>query len=160
MAITMGMEEVIEEIRTLLREPQETTVENPWNYAAAELTPQIRSSLRHLRVSGLNLLATMDDAGAFVTDPTEIEGVLISLFVAERLISGDLIQKLLEGELGIYLNAGGDVIDTKTATLAFRSAADRLRYRYDTLVQVSVANNPISTVAGAFLYGGPCPYRA
>lgn len=158
--MTMTKAEVIEEIRALVREPQEATVDNPWNYAEAELITQVRSALRHLRVFGINVQGSIDEQGEFVSLPTESEGVMIALFVAERLISGDLIQKLLDGELGIYLNAGGDVIDTKTATTAFRDAAKNLRARLDGLTGVALATNPSPNMVGAALFGGPTPYMA
>lgn len=156
----MTKAETIEEIRALLREPQRDTVSDPWNYRELDLVVEIRSALRNLHVMGLAPAVTMDESGTFASDPTETEGVLISLFVAERLISGDLIQKLIDGELGIYLNAGGDVIDTKTATIAFKEAAARIRDRFDTIISVGLATKDGSVPVAAAVFGCQSPYMA
>jgi hypothetical protein len=159
--MTMNKAEVLEEIRTLLREPQVETVENPWNYGDLDLSPQVRSALRNMRTMGLAALDGVTYGGdpeEFSRPLTEPEGMMLSLFVAHRLLAGDLVQKLLEGELGIYLNAGGDVIDTKTATRAFREVADHYHARLESMIAVAVANDPQSSAAA--LYGGPKPYMA
>lgn len=156
----MTKAETIEEIRALLREPQRDTVADPWNYRDLDLVVEIRSALRNLHVVGLAPTVTMDEAGVFGSDPTETEGVLIALFVAERLLSGDLIQKLIDGELGIYLNAGGDVIDTKTATIAFKDAATRIRDRFDTIISVGLATSAGGVPIAAAVFGCQYPYMA
>lgn len=156
----MTKAELFEEIRSLLREPQIETVSDPWLYSDEDLEVQVRSALRHLRVLGLSVQAVWDEnLKDFTTLPTEREGILIALIVAERLLTGDLIQKLYDGELGTYINAGGDVIDTKTATRAFQAAADRFRERIDLMVAVVNARDGNGEHVAA-LFGGPTPYMA
>jgi hypothetical protein len=159
--MTMTKAEVYEEIRTLLREPQAATTENPWNYLDADLEPQVRSALRNMRNMGLTALSEVTFTGdplEFSRALTEAEGLMLSLFVAHRLLNGDLIQKLLEGELGIYLNAGGDVIDTKTATKAFKDAADDYKQQMTSLLAVALATGTNATAA--FVFGDPFPYMS
>lgn len=123
-----------EEIRALLREPQVQSVADPWEYKDQDFVPQVRSAIRHLAARGVLVVAVMDTNGEFTTDPAEKEGLLIALFVADRLLSGDLIQKLKDGELGIYFKSGVDIIDTRQAERAFGVAATRYRDDFQALL--------------------------
>jgi len=159
--MTMSKPEVYEEIRSLLREPQTDSVADPWNYTDGEIGVQVTSGLRNLRTMGVISLndVTFTIEGGFNRALSEAEGIMLCLFVAQRLLSGDLVQKLLEGELGIYLNAGGDVIDTKTATRTFRETADSYQHRFDGMVAVATALTPTLDPYAA-IFGGPHPYMA
>lgn len=135
----MSVEELYEEIRALLREAQVSKVSDPWKYTDEDFVPQTRSALRSLRVRGLLVEGDMDRDGVFVTDPSEIEGLLIAYFVAERLVTGDLLQKLADGELGLVFKTGPDLIDTKTATRSFEDFGKRWRMEFDTLLAIAMA---------------------
>lgn len=145
----MDKTEIYAEIRALLREPQAATTTNPWTYVDADLAPQVRSALRHLRVKGLTVTGVFDATGNFTTEATETEGMLISLFVAERLIVGDLMQKLNEGELGVIFKAGSDMIDTKQAATSFEKMASRYRTEFQTLLTIALASGA-DTTSGVF----------
>jgi hypothetical protein len=136
----MTKDEIYEEIRSQLREAQEATVTTPWRYDDKDLVPQIRSALRYLRTVGLPVLAVMDTSGTFETDPTETEGLLIALRVVNRLLTGDLMRKLLDGELGVVFRTGSDLIDTKTASTVFESASSRSGEEFDRLLTIALAN--------------------
>lgn len=147
----MTKAEIFEEIRALLREPQAGTVERPWNFTDADIVPQIRSALRHLRTRGLATTGVMDMRGEFTTVPaTEREGALIALFVAEKLVSGDLIQKLHDGELGVVFRAGSDMIDTKEAAKSFQKVATTYREEFQILLTIGLTDAD----GGTATYGG------
>lgn len=135
----MNEAELYEEIRALLREAQVSKVSDPWKYTDEDFVPQTRSALRNLRVRGLLVEGAMDSDGIFTTEPTEIEGLLIAYFVAERLVSGDLLQKLADGELGMVFKTGPDLIDTKTATRSFEDFGKRWRMEFDALLAIAMA---------------------
>jgi len=138
----MQKAEVYEEIRALLREPQVNTVTKPWNYRDEDIVPQIRSALRYLRTgSGLAaVVGAMDATGTFAPEPTDMEGMLIALFVAHRLIGGDLTQKLAAGELGVLFKTGGDTIDTKQASSEFQKVASAYADRFNVMLAIALAN--------------------
>lgn len=135
----MNETDIFEEIRAILREPQVSSVANPWNYTDADLIPQVRSAIRNLRARGYAAEAEMGADGVFVTEPSETEGMLLCYFVAERLLSGDLLQKLMDGELGVVFKAGADMIDTKTSAMSFSAAGDRFRDEFRTLLAIAMA---------------------
>lgn len=132
----MGQDELYEEIRALLFEAQVDTVDKPWHYHDDELTFQVRSALRYLRAVGVSTDAEVDVDGTFTTSPTETIGTLLAYIVASRLLNGDLIQKLLEGEIGIHFRAGRDVMDTKTAAHAFREKASQYKVEAEALMTI------------------------
>lgn len=136
----MDRDELFEEIRSLLLEPQQATVTNPWHYEDADLIPQIRSALRYLRVAGVNVSATMALDGTITGDLTETQGILLSTFVGERLILGDLIQKLADGELGSYFKAGSDVLDNRDAATYFTKVADTYRLDFQAVLSIALSN--------------------
>lgn len=150
--MTITKAELYEEIRALLREPQASTVDTPWFYDDDALTIQVRSALRHLRVLGLATGIDLTPDGVFNTDPEESLGVLLALYVSSSLLTGDLVRKLADGELGIYLNAGGDVIDTKTATIAFKETANGYQQRFEMMLTVVLT---ASTDEASSVYSGP-----
>jgi hypothetical protein len=135
----MTKDEVFEEIRAALNEAQVNTVSKPWHYTDVDIVPQVRSALRNMRIIGIPTLADMDPSGDFTTEPTELEGVLIALFVANRLLSGDLMQKLLDGELGVIFKSGPDMMDTKMAAAGFQQSADKFMFRFDVLVAIALS---------------------
>jgi hypothetical protein len=150
----MNKLELYEEIRALLREPQQATTSNPWNYTDTDFAPQVRSALRHMRAKGLTVVGVMDAAGQFSTAPTEREGMIIALFVADRLISGDLMQKLQDGELGVVFKTGSDLIDTKQAAREFSSTASAYRTEFQTLMAIALADG---VNANSSVYSGTVP---
>lgn len=136
----MDRDELFEEIRTLLREPQTATVANPYRYTDLDLVPQIRSALRYLRTTGVPSDAVMDTTGTLTTEPDETEGMLIAFRVAAMLLSGDLIKKLNDGELGVLFKAGPDTLDTKTATKSFETAAASYQQEFQKLLTIVLAD--------------------
>lgn len=142
----MTRADIEEEIRAFLREAQAPTVEKPWNYTSADFTPQIRSALRHLGIAyqavlpGAAPTAVMAADGSFTTEPGDSEGLLIAYFVAARLLNGDLVQKLMDGELGIIFKTGSDYMDTTQASRSFKEMADYAQLKYDALLVMTLAN--------------------
>lgn len=119
----MTKAELFEEIRALLLEPQVNTVEDPWVYIDEDLEVQVRSALRRIKAIGVTTDAVMASDGTLDPEPTEAVGLLVAYSVVSSLLRGDLMQKLLEGELGVLWRAGGDMLDTKTGAREFSSAA-------------------------------------
>lgn len=149
----MDKASLFEEIRTLLKEAQVNTVSKPWAYTDVDLTLQVRSAIRHLKAIGVpSLTAVMSPTGQLTTEPTDAQGVLIALYVVHNLLEGDLIHKLVEGELGVYWRAGPDIIDTKTAGGEFTKAANRLASRYETLLTIELTG---AIDASASVFGEP-----
>jgi hypothetical protein len=136
----MTKDEIYEEIRTQLREAQESVVTSPWKFGDKDFVPHIRSALRHLRAVGVVTTGVMGTDGEFSADPGEIEGLLIVHLLVGRLLTGELTRKLLDGELGVVFRSGGDMLDTKTATTAFREVATQAKEQYDSLLTVALAN--------------------
>jgi hypothetical protein len=135
----MTRDELFEEIRVLLGEPQANLVDNPWEYSDLDLVPHIRSAIRHCRMKGVRMLAVISTDGDLTSAPTEGEGVLIALRVAGSLLKGDLLQKLLDGELGIYFRAGPDIVDTRDGAADFRRAADRYEGEFERALGIMLA---------------------
>lgn len=137
----MTKSELFEEIRNLLREPQINTVSQPWLYTDQELTLQVRSAIRHLSVLGVqSFTAVMTTDGALTSEPTAEQGLLIALYVVQRLLVGDLTNKLLQGDLGIYFRAGSDIIDSKTAAGEFQKAATGYKAEYERLLTMVLSD--------------------
>lgn len=136
----MDREELFEEIRELLRDIQEGTVEDAWEYSDEILIPQVRSALRHIRVRGVVTDAEMDREGDFTTEPTEDVGLLIALRVASRLLTGDLTTRLMDGELGTYFRAGPDIIDTRNVVQFFERSAKGLQEEYQELLTMLLSD--------------------
>lgn len=144
----MGLDEVREEIRSLIREPQLNVSANPWEYDNNDLIIQIRSALRRLRLYGITT-ATVDKDGTLTGTLDDVTGLLLASYVAFKLINGDLTQKLLDGELGLVFRAGTDMIDTKTATIHFREVASDYKDEYDALLAIALTSSDgISQVFG------------
>lgn len=152
----MNKDEIYEEIRALLREPQVGTVENPWRYDDYDLEIMCKSALRNLRIKGIPVTSAFTHEGELEPIPSETEGVLIALFVASRLLTGDLTQKLMDGELGIYFKAGPDVIDTQTVARHFHTVADKYDREFRTMLTVALTN---LDGGDANVYGKPTPYN-
>lgn len=137
----MTKAELIEEVRSLLREAQLDTVSKPWHYTDVDFVPQIRSALRFLRTRGLAVAGVMDKDGTFSVEPAdEMEGSLIALFVAAKLVSGDLTQKLADGELGVIFKAGSDLIDTRSAAQSFSKTATEFYDQFQSLLTIALTN--------------------
>lgn len=136
----MDKEELYGEIRALLREPQTSTALQPWTYADRDFVPLVRSALRQLRVRGLTVTGAMDGTGEFTENPTEMEGMMIAYYVADHLLSGDLIAKLNDGELGVTFKSGSDLIDTKQAAKSFEKSASLFRDEFQTLLTIALTD--------------------
>lgn len=147
----MGKAEIFEEIRTRLKEPQQEIGAEVWRYDDVELIRQVRSSLRTLRALGVNTDAVMSEEGVLDPSPTDNVGMLIALDVCQRLLSGDLTQKLLDGEIGTYFRVGPDIIDTKTAMTAFQKHGQRLVDEFERLLVMVLAD----TNDGTAFFGEP-----
>lgn len=154
----MDKAELIEEIRALLREPQEHLVSQPWTYIETEFYPQIRSAMRHLTAKGVATanIGAMATDGSLTSEPSARCGVLIALAVANRLLTGDLMRKLRDGEMGVIFRAGSDFIDTKQAAKGFETAASNYQQDFDTLLAIELANAD----GGDKFFGPPEPQMA
>lgn len=130
----MDKAELLEEIRGLLMEPQVETVEEPYHYPDDILIVQIRSAIRHLISLGVPIEVTVSTAGVFSDDLPDTHGLLVAYHVAMRLLRGDMIQKLKDGEMGVSFRAGRDVIDTKSAGYLFEGKADEYDLEYRVLL--------------------------
>ena len=137
----MDRDELFEEIRALLLEGQTVAgVVQPYRYDDTELIRQVRSSLRQLRVVGVSTEAEMTVDGTLDPEPTEAVGTLISYVVAARLLTGDMTQKLMEGELGVHFRAGRDVIDTKDAERGLQRVAVEYSLKADTMLTIVLSD--------------------
>lgn len=137
----MDIETLLEEIRTRLSEAQEDTCTDPWMYTEEDLIMAIRSAIRHIRVIGVTMLLDLDLSGAFDTDPSEIQGMLIATKVCADLLKGDLTNKLNRGELGVSVKSVLDSYSTTEAAKGFRDAAGKYMLDFDTLLTIVLANN-------------------
>lgn len=147
----MTRKEIYEEVRALLREPQIESVEDPYTYTDDELDVQLRSALRNLRSLGLPLRTQLLEEGVLAPQPSESQGVLLSLYIASGLLSGDLTQKLRDGDLGVYFRVGSDVIDMKTATTNFRQVSEKYRDRFEVLLTIALTD---TVNASGSVFGG------
>lgn len=136
----MDKDELYEEIRAMLREPLLSTTARPWRYTDDELLVQVKSAARQIRARGVTTTLEIASDGSFTTDPEEMEGLLIAYLVAERLLSGDTMQKLLDGELGVLFKAGSDTIDTKGAVRSIEMGAKQYRTEFENLLTIALAN--------------------
>jgi hypothetical protein len=143
----MTRAELFEDIRALLREPQLNVSDTPWVYDDSELVIQVRAALRRLRNLELTAIE-MSSEGVFSEDPTEEEGLLLSYYVAAKLLSGDLVQKLQSGELGLVFRAGTDTIDTKTGAIHLKDAA--LVYQQEYQMMLTRALTPLNRPSSVF----------
>ena len=149
----MDKQELHEEIRAILREALIESSLKEWHYRVDELDAQIRSALRYLRTIGVDLGgAVMDTMGVLDPEPEEDVGVLVSYFVAHRLLTGDLIQKLTDGELGIYWKEGLDVIDTRDQLRSMNKSAAEIHDRYNRILNIILTGQVDD---GASVYGEP-----
>lgn len=130
--------ELFEDVRAILMEAQADSVADPWVYDDVELLRQLRSAINHLQAYGLSLDVVIAETGGFTTDPNNFEGVLLSSFVCARLISGDLMQKLNEGELGLYFRAGMDVINTEEGGRQMAKVAKGLEDKFEVLLTMAL----------------------
>lgn len=144
----MGLDELFEEIRTLLREPQGRTVEAPYTYTNAELILSVRSALRHLRSVGIQTKGVLDTSGTLEPALEEAVGVLVALYVAKNLLEGDMVSRLNSGELGMYFRTGPDVMDTRGSVPAFKEAAARYRERYEVMLTLVLTRGIEGAVFG------------
>ena len=146
----MNIDEIFQEIRTPLKEAQENTVDDPWEYIDDDLLIYVQSALRQIRATGLVLESTIQEDGTLDPQPSEAQGVLISLHVADSVLSGDLTKKLRDGELGLMFRSASDVIDTKTAAIHFTKSSERIMSRFEILLTrlLSLETDATSAVFG------------
>jgi hypothetical protein len=144
----MTRDEIIAEIRAQMLEAQQNTVANPWNYADEDYYPHILSALRYIRVAGVATDAVWSDSD-FTTDPNEAEGLAIAFRVTAVMLRGDLTNKLLDGELGLYFRTATDIIDTKTAANSFAGIAGDLDEQFFVLL-AKLLSEGTDTVIGVF----------
>lgn len=142
----MQLAEIYDEIRTILSDAQQSVGAVHYRYPDAVLLRQVRSALRYLRVVGPAPLGTVDEEGEVTGEFTESEGLLLAYRASERLLDGDLTQKLYDGELGLYFKTGSDVIDTKSAAQLLGSKARECSKNFQVLLAVvNTAANPGNT---------------
>lgn len=122
---------------------------SPWLYTDEDLVLSTRSAIRHLRAIKLTLLFDMDNSGAFDTDPTETEGMLLALKVASDLLKGDLARKLNSGELGVSVKSVLDTFSTTEASRGFQKSASAYDMDFRTLLSI-VFTDATDTASGVF----------
>lgn len=155
----MTADEIFEEVRTRLNELQVNTVDRPWTYQLDQLVPHARSAMRGLRAKNIVLRPTMNAEGVLSAEISDTLGVLIAAMTASRVVKGDLLQKLREGELGVVFKTGADSIDTTTAARALQSGADEMDMDVEALIAVALASlDQTENGDGAYQYGGQLPY--
>ncbi len=145
----MDRDILLEEIRTRLREAQEDCDLDPWIYQDEDLIMGIRSAIRHLRALKVTLALDLSLTGAFDTDPTETQGMLIALRVCSDLLRGDLSKKLSSGELGVSARSVVDSWSTIEASKGLKKASDSYKEDFDTLLTI-VLSDGIDTASGVF----------
>lgn len=146
----MTAAELFEEIRALLREPQLSTPGDPWEYQDDDLVVQVRSALRHIIAKGVLTDVAMSKDGVLDPAPDEKVGMLLAYQVASALLSGDLTQMLLDGELGISFRSGPDQFDSKRAAITFKEIAGAYTDEADRLLTIVLSDQSGS---GALVYG-------
>lgn len=147
----MTLDEILEEIRTLLREPLAATVETPWTYENEDLIPVIRSAMRHLRSAGVLTAPVLSQTGELETVASERVGLLASFRVSSQLLTGDLTTKLRDGEMGTYWRDGTDILDTREAVKRLEGASGRYESEYRRLLAIELTS---ATDSGASMIGG------
>lgn len=137
----MNKAELFEETRALLREPQVGTVQQPFTYDDADLIPQFRSAFRRLSVIGIVPIhqGAMDIDGTLTQEPSDLVGITACLYVAARLLKADLVQKLLNGEMGLVFTSGPDTIDTTTVARQFANKADAYDLEYQGMLTIALS---------------------
>lgn len=145
----MDRDTLFEEIRTRLREVQEQTVTDVWLYQDEDLIMAVRSAIRQLRVIHVALEFDLDLTGAFDTDPTETQGMLLALKVVADLLKGDLTKKLNNGELGVSVKSLLDSYSSTEGAKGFAKAAESYAEEFKTLLTIVLSDN-VDTATGTF----------
>ena len=115
--------------------------------------------MRAVRAVGIALEPTMSKAGVLSLDLSDTLGTLISAMSASRIVKGDLLMKLRDGELGVIFRTGADLIDTKTIANELRTSTGTMEDEVATLIAVALASSSQSTLStGAYRYGDQTPY--
>lgn len=136
----MTKDDLFEDIRALLKQPQAFIIDEPWDYGDEDLIIHVRSALRHLRSRGVTLEVDFSIDGELTGDLTESTGVLVSLYVAAYLLRGDLNNKVLNGSVGVVWRAGMDMLDTKTAAISLVQAAKDYERQYKELLMIVLSD--------------------
>lgn len=152
----MTKAELFEEIRAILAEALQDTVETPWVYDDPTLERAARSAIRHLKAVGVKSSVEMSSTGVLSPEPTGEVGLLLAYFVVARLLSGDLAKKLNDGELGLNFKAGLDVIDTRDAGKQLASLARHMEEKVEFHITLLLTNG---TSGFGQVYGGATPGR-
>jgi hypothetical protein len=140
----MTRDELFEEVRLLIQEPQDTAdVDRPAEYNDAALLAQARSAMRQLRAKGVLVNVVWNDDDFVVSDNV---GMYLAYRMAANLLSGDVVRRLKEGELGIYFRAGTNVIDTREVGNHIHVAADEYEAEAERVLMILLTD---ATDAGA-----------
>jgi hypothetical protein len=135
----MDIDEVLEQIHTLLRDPSEPTSTFQALYDDTDLLWQMPSALRSLRALGVDIATLMTDEDEFDVDPTERQGVLLALRVAAIMLRGELTRRVFSGAAGLLFRMGDDLIDTKTAAIEFGKMAASYDMEFNTLLTIELS---------------------
>lgn len=146
----MTMDEVMEQVRSLLNDPLEIFVDSGVTqlYTDQDLLDRVPSSLRYLRSLGVSIDALLTTDAALDPEPTERQGVLLASRMAAGLLRGELTRRLLNGDFGITFRMGNDLIDTKTAAIKFADVSTNIDDEFQVLLLLELA-------AENEVFGGP-----
>jgi hypothetical protein len=128
-----------------LREPQQNAgITAPQTYEDDDLILQSRSALRHLKARGVAIPSVMDTDGTLTPELDDTVGVLVALRVAAMLLRGDMVKRVMTGEMGFVFQMGSDTIDTKTAAIQFGQAASKYEDEFTTLLTIALTADDVS----------------
>ena len=146
----MTMDEVMEQVRSLLNDPLEVFVDAGITqlYTDEDILDRVPSALRYLRSIGVEIDALLSTDAELDPEPTERQGVLLASRVASDLLRGELTRRLLNGNLGMVFQMGSDLIDTKTAAIQFANASSDIEEEFEALLAIELS--PETDV-----FGGP-----
>lgn len=133
--------EIIDEVRALLREPTLPTEVALWTYYDTDFTPLFRSGIRHLQGVKVPITAVVGSDGEFTPEPTATQGLLLALFCAERLVTGDLLRKVRDGDYGTVFRTGPDLLDTSQVARTIERFAADLRTRYQKYLTIALSDS-------------------
>jgi hypothetical protein len=132
--------EIIDEVRALLREPALPTEVALWTYYDEDFTPLLRSGLRHLQSMKVPVTSVVGTDGELTPEPAATHGLLLALFCAERLVAGDILRKVRDGEYGTVFRSGPDLLDTTQVARTIERFAADLHGRYQKLLTIAVSD--------------------
>lgn len=147
----MTMDEVLEQIRSLLNDPLDALVSADVSqlYTDQDIFDRTPSALRYLRSIGVSITSEFDISTQVLDpEPTERQGVLLACRIATGLLRGELTRRLLNGDFGLIFRMGNDLIDTKTAAIQFANVSKAIDDELTVLLIIELSEETT-------IFGGP-----